>query len=232
MRVYHDCPADALAAVAILCGRGYFAELAELPAGALTARGSSDVRLWRVSPLLEEVMAQISPTLPPGARVTDLGCGCGREAVWLALRGYSVDAVDVLPDALAKAADLARRNGVKLNLIERDLGTGDLGEGVYDLVCLFRFLRRPLLPAIRRAVGAGGWVIIETFHQRDAGRPGRGRDTSKLLCDGELTAAFSGWKILLARDGVERDGRWLSQLVAQRGLGGADEQINYPTGTR
>lgn len=48
----------------------------------------------------------------PGARALDLGCGPGRNAVWLAQQGYQVDAIDLSPAALEWgriAGRLARR---------------------------------------------------------------------------------------------------------------------------
>ncbi|NJL30478.1 MAG: class I SAM-dependent methyltransferase [Phycisphaerales bacterium] len=41
----------------------------------------------------------------------DIACGSGRDAVWLAMQGYEVDGLDVLPDALERASDLAHRHG-------------------------------------------------------------------------------------------------------------------------
>ena len=41
--------------------------------------------------------------LLPGSRALDLACGSGRNAVYLALAGMQVTAVDILPDALEQA---------------------------------------------------------------------------------------------------------------------------------
>ena len=177
-------------------------------------------------------------------RALDLACGAGREAVYLAWAGYEVDAVDVLPDALARAQDLARRCGVRLSTIQQDLKRSPaLPAERYDMVIVFRFLHRPLLPAIGRSVAPGGFIVYEAFHRRDAGASGRARHggggggravgspaasaagsnnkgcrggLGRTLQDGELAAAFDGFEPLIARDGVERDGRVFSQLLAQR----------------
>lgn len=45
--------------------------------------------------------------------VLDLGCGYGETAVWLALRGALVDAVDISPRMIEVARGLAARHGVK-----------------------------------------------------------------------------------------------------------------------
>ncbi|HVH21860.1 MAG TPA: methyltransferase domain-containing protein, partial [Pseudonocardia sp.] len=50
--------------------------------------------------------------LPAGGRALDVACGRGAVAVWLAGRGFTVDAVDVSPVALAAAAALAGRHRV------------------------------------------------------------------------------------------------------------------------
>ncbi|RAJ70333.1 tellurite resistance protein TehB [Streptomyces sp. Amel2xB2] len=45
--------------------------------------------------------------LTPG-RALDLGCGPGRNALWLAALGFEVDAVDLSPTAVAWAEERAR----------------------------------------------------------------------------------------------------------------------------
>jgi SAM-dependent methyltransferase len=44
--------------------------------------------------------------LPPGSRVLELGCGCGREAVFLHRRGFAITATDGSREMLEQAADL------------------------------------------------------------------------------------------------------------------------------
>jgi SAM-dependent methyltransferase len=60
-----------------------------------------------------EIVA-LAAELPPG-RALDLGCGYGRTAIYLAQRGWQVDGVDFVPQAIAEArvraeeADVANR---------------------------------------------------------------------------------------------------------------------------
>lgn len=53
--------------------------------------------------------------------ILDLGCGEGRDTIWLASQGFSVTGVDVSEAALDKARDLAKLNGLSPNFIERDV---------------------------------------------------------------------------------------------------------------
>ena len=165
------------------------APLAELPLG-LADRGPA-ARLWRPAPFLVEVLPSIREAGPGPA--LDLAAGAGREAVFLALHGFEVEAVDDDPEILAKAESLAARSGVRIRTRVCDLERSDpgLAEGAYRLVTVFRFLHRPLIPAIERALAPGGWLVYETFRrgQRAFGRPTHPRF---LLDDGELESAFPG----------------------------------------
>lgn len=58
-----------------------------------------------------------------GSRALDLGCGPGRNSLYLAGRGYAVDAVDLSPKALAWAAERveeAARAGAPVRVAEED----------------------------------------------------------------------------------------------------------------
>lgn len=63
-------------------------------------------RLFRYR-LAERVAAR----LPRGARVIDLGCGTGEDALWLAAQGYVVHAIDESPGMIETARAKAERQG-------------------------------------------------------------------------------------------------------------------------
>ena len=133
------------------------------------------------------------------------------------MAGWQVDAVDVLPDALLRAEDLARRSGVAIHTIQQDLRHDALPEFQYDLVTVFRFLHRPALAAIGGSVAGEGVIVYEAFNRRDTGGGAeKPLKDSRTLEDGELAAAFSDFEILLERDGVEREGRIFSQFIGRR----------------
>jgi SAM-dependent methyltransferase len=73
--------------------------------------------------------------LPPG-RAIDLACGEGRNAVWLAQRGWRVTAVDFSPVGLDKARRLADARGVKVDWVLADLLDYEPAAGTYQLVLL------------------------------------------------------------------------------------------------
>ena len=186
------------------------APLASLPGG-LADTGPA-ARLWRPAPFLEEVL----PRLTRG-RAFDLAAGAGREAVFLAMQGFEVEAIDDDPDILARAEALATRCGVRITTTVLDLERRDvrLPEERYALVTVFRFLHRPLLPAIERALAPGGRLVYETFRRGQA-RFGRPTHPRFLLDDGELRSAFPGLVVERYEEPSPEGGPITARLLARK----------------
>jgi len=168
-------------------------------------------RLWEPSPALVEALAVHAPR--PGSTALDLACGAGRNAAYLALCGYEVTAIDVLPDALVRVQDLAARSGVHVRCVQRDLTfPGALDDLRADLVVVVRFLDRTLFGPLQRAVRPGGMLVYETFtaDQAESGHP---RNPKFLLQPEELRGAFPDLGTALYREGFF-DGAHLARLVA------------------
>jgi SAM-dependent methyltransferase len=55
------------------------------------------------------------------ARALDLGCGLGRDAVYLAQQGWTVTGVDAVPKALGEARERARKAGAEVDFREGDV---------------------------------------------------------------------------------------------------------------
>jgi tellurite methyltransferase len=182
--------------------------------------GPSTRRLWRPHALLEEAMRFCRSAWGDlsDKRAVDLACGTGRDAVYLALLGFKVEAVDVLPDALERAADLARRNGVAVTTRQADLEreSEPLSAETYDLVTVFHFLHRPLFSMIRDAVRPGGFVVYETFLKEQRRRFGKPRRDAHLLHPGELRSYFDGWTLHVSREGLSGPRRVTAALIARK----------------
>lgn len=109
-----DAPGGA-EAVAWLTAHGRPARLVPAPAE------PQETRLWEPTlPLSEWLVSGRGPGGEARAAL-DLGCGTGRDAVWLALHGWRVTAVDRLSDALDRARSLAELHGVTLDLLQLDV---------------------------------------------------------------------------------------------------------------
>ncbi|MBN2171066.1 MAG: methyltransferase domain-containing protein [Candidatus Krumholzibacteriota bacterium] len=204
-------------AAALLAARGRWSvawsdeDPAAWPAASLVA--GPPAPLWRPSPWLEEHWRLI----PAGGRVLDLGMGSGRNAVWLALRGFRVAGMDILPDAVAFARRLAERHGAALDAQVADLrAPGLLPLGTCDGLLVFDFLERELLPAMDRALAPGGVLLFETFTEKQARHAARPRNPRWLLRPGELYEAFAHLDIVAYREEEAEPGRWVASLAARR----------------
>ncbi|MCC6178716.1 MAG: methyltransferase domain-containing protein [Chloroflexi bacterium] len=144
----------------------------------------------------------------PGARALDVACGPGRNAIWLAERGYDVDAWDLSDEALALLrAQLDERAaaGQPLSIHPRqvDLDSATIPPGTYALIANVYFLDRQLFPQLERGLAPGGLLVFETFVA--AGRTcDRGVSPGHSLRPGELRAAFPSLDVLEYQEDAER----------------------------
>lgn len=183
--------------------------------GSLADSTAPPARLWRPNAFLASIVESI-----PRGHAADLAAGAGREAVFLALAGFAVEAWDEAPEALARARDHAGREGVALethvaNLEARSFA---LPAERYALVTCFRFLHRPLFPVMVAALAPGGHLVYETYRvgQERFGRPRRGQF---LLKPGELERAFTalGLEILRFEEaGSEAEGSLTQRVWARK----------------
>lgn len=129
------------------------------------ARYAAQELIWTAEP--NRRFVQEVQMLAPG-RAIDLAAGEGRNAVWLAERGWEVDALDFSKVALEKGRQLAQARGVAqtVHFEQADLRHASLPSAAYDLVALI-YLQIPqetLVPILKRSVQAlipgGHWVLI------------------------------------------------------------------------
>ena len=214
--VVHDDPALAQAAAAALAALDYprvgwlASPLAGLPRGHASVEPAAP--LWRPSPFLVRVL----PELARGAAL-DVAAGAGRESVFLARHGWSVEAWDHDPGALARAAELARREGVPIALarvnVER---VQDLpAPRPWDTIVVCRFLHRALFPWLASALAPGGTLVYETF-RRGQERHGRPRQARFLLEPDELAGAFPSLRVERYEESESEDGPVMAHLLARR----------------
>ena len=89
--------------------------------------------LWSGTP--NQFVAEELAGLSPG-RVLDLAAGEGRNALWLADRGWRVTAVDFSQVGLEKGRLLAERHGLDIRWVCADVLTYEPGPDPFDLVVL------------------------------------------------------------------------------------------------
>ena len=158
--------------------------------------------------------------LLPRGKALDIATGEGRNAVFLAQHGFGVDAVDISKKGLRKARQLARKKGVKINTFAVDLDRFQIEKERYDLIANFYFLKRRLIPRIKKGLRKGGRVIFETYilDHRELGTGGP-KQAKYFLKPNELIRFFKNFKILFYREGIFREGgrrKAVASLVAEK----------------
>ncbi|RRD58794.1 SAM-dependent methyltransferase TehB [Comamonadaceae bacterium OH2545_COT-014] len=163
--------------------------------------------LTRTHSELIEAYPRLHPRAQP-PRALDVGCGRGRNSLYLALQGWQVDALEQSDGALATLAELAAQEGLQARLRLRQTDLNDAprqtlldSAGAYDLVLctvVLMFLQpptiAPLIAQMQAATAPGGCNLIVCA-----------MDTPDHPCTqpfpftfqpGGLRAHYEGWELL------------------------------------
>jgi 2-polyprenyl-3-methyl-5-hydroxy-6-metoxy-1,4-benzoquinol methylase len=142
--------------------------------------------------------------LTPG-RAIDLACGEGRNAVWLAERGWQVTGVDFSSVGLEKAQRLADARGVQADWIAADLLDFRPDPQAFDLVLIFylhvpKTQRTPIVRAAADAVRPGGTLLL-VGHDSSNIEQGHGgpQDPTVLYTTEDITRDLQGSALRIER---------------------------------
>lgn len=107
----------------------------------------------------------------PG-KVLELGCGPGRNAIYFAEKGCTIDAVDLSQESLKWAKERAIEKGVSVNFIRKNIFELEVEEGTYDIVydsgCFHHIAphrRMSYINLVKRALKPHGFFAITCFVQ-------------------------------------------------------------------
>lgn len=151
-----------------------------------------------------------------GGRALDVACGFGGNALYLASLGHQVDAVDASGVALTQARAEAARRGLTLNLVQADLRRWWVPPARYELIVVFFYLNRELMPQVAAGLRPGGLLFQANRNKRFLKvRPNF--DPNYLLEPGELRllACDAGLEVISHADRTPGDDD-VSHLIARR----------------
>lgn len=164
------------------------------------------------------------------AKVLDLGCGEGRNALFLAQNGLDVTAVDISEAGIAKLRHLAHQKGLSVATEVQDMREYTFKDS-YDLIvahgCLHLIERQcwmSLLDRIKTHTNPEGYNIIAVFTDKIPPPDDIKEFTVGLFHEGELFQFYKGWRIILQKSyefddkhpGSLKHRHALNKLVAQK----------------
>ena len=164
---------------------------------------------YQLSPTHSEILAA-TPYLQ-GGRALDVGCGQGRNALYLSQlgqQGFEVDAWDVNPNSLQKLQQIIDAEGIhNIHLQQRDLNADPSITGTYDFICctvVMMFLQaktvKPLIAQMQQATKVNGFNLIVCA--MDTPNLPAQADFPFAFKTGELSALYDGWNIVKYNENV------------------------------
>lgn len=138
---------------------------------------------------LAKTVAEVEP-----GRALALAMGQGRNAVYLASKGWTVTGVDMSDEGIQQARAAAADAGVKLEAVVANVDEYDFGEAQWDLVTMiYAGSSDDWLKRIVKSMRPGGLFVLEHF-----ARPNGDTDRENGASLDDLTPAFKGWEILVS----------------------------------
>ncbi|MCL2401630.1 MAG: methyltransferase domain-containing protein [Oscillospiraceae bacterium] len=148
---------------------------------------------------------------PPGGTVLDAGCGEGRNSIFLAEKGFVVDAFDISEAGVEKAKKIANARNVDVNFTHGDL-TKFVFEKDYDVIISSGVLhlcekagRDAFLERAKLHTTVGGYNAITVFTNRLPATPDNAPFTKSLFDVGELPAFYSDWELIYHVEDIFED---------------------------
>lgn len=132
-----------------------------------------------------EFLVSVIDKIPPG-KILSLAEGEGRNAVYLAARGFQVTGVDGSEVGLRKAVELATARGVTIRTIHADLSEFAIAPEEWDgiIACYCHtpsVIRKALHQAAVRGLKPGGVFVLEAFSKEQLAYSSGGPQSPDML---------------------------------------------------
>lgn len=144
---------------------------------------------------------KLKPPVKP-LKVLDMGCGEGKDAVFLARNGYQVTAFDLTESGLEKGRILAEKCGTCVDFFKAELKDFRPTEK-YDVIFssgVFHFippnLRADILESYQKHAKKNGLHTLNVFVEKPFVKEGPGKDKDRYRWKtGELFTYYGDWLI-------------------------------------
>ncbi len=150
-----------------------------------------------------EEIIYLSNTLSKEIKVLDMGCGEGRNALFLAEKGFSVDAFDISESGIEKLKSISKNKKIKINAWVQDISTYEFKQN-YDFIIshgVLHLLNRKewerSIKEMKQHTNNNGVNVVVVFTNKIAPTPDLAEFMKGLFNDDELKTLYNDWKIEL-----------------------------------
>jgi len=156
-------------------------------------------------------LAEFHHLIASNSTVLDVGCGEGRNAIFLAGLGHHAEGFDLSKAGIAKAQAIAAAQNLDIRFWAQDLGKFAFARD-YDVILSHGVLHLPeksvrdaFIKLAQAHTKPSGLHFIGVFTNRLPVAPDMVDVTKSLFDVGELPAMYDGWEILQHYEGTFRD---------------------------
>jgi len=145
---------------------------------------------------------KVASKLPAGIKALDLGCGEGRDALYLASLGFQTSAIDISESGIEKLKTVAVEIGLNIDASVCDMGKYEFPHH-FDLIvcqgCLHLIKReewRNLIKRMKEYTTPGGRHIVGVFTDTVPEPEDQRGLMVGLFKEGELLEQYNNWEII------------------------------------
>ena len=161
-------------------------------------------------------LARNYPFIPTGAKVLDISMGEGRNAVFLARKGFNVIGIDTDSVAVRKARRLAREFGVQIETSVNPVDKFMVSKASLDAIISFYYVDKSIINKMKSWLKPGGIIIFEAYteRQRQLNLSVKYDDYS-FIKEEHLLKYFGNMKILKFEEPLH-NARFTSSIIVQK----------------
>ena len=168
---------------------------------------------WGLEPaaFLDDLL-KTAEKAPADLKVLDIGCGEGKDAVYMAQQGCKVSAFDITQSGIRKTKLLAEKRGVSVDAFVADINDFEIDDK-FDIIYstgtiqyLFDDCIEPFFEKIKSMVNVGGLIFLNVFVDKPfLELPPDWDKEEKMWKTGQLFTHFADWEICEMKEVIFED---------------------------
>jgi len=172
----------------------------------------NDKIVWGREP--EALIKKALNFLEKGATGLDLGCGQGKDSLFLAKKGFKITAIDLSKEAIEQIqAKIKKNKKLHIETICKNINDYKIEENKYDFIIgidIFQFLTDKkivnLIKDIKNKLKNNGLIIISSFTIKDPSyKKSNKKNIKYYFKPKEITNYFKDFEIIYYFEGIIKD---------------------------